>query len=78
LRADVSQTNIDRMDELLKWLDGERGRVMTLAKECERTHGAISQWTRVPSDLVLIVERVTNIRREVLRPDLYGELEAQR
>ena len=63
------------MDELLKWLDGERGRKVTLAKECKRTHGAISQWARVPSDLVLTVERVSGIRREVLRPDLYGELE---
>lgn len=31
---------------------------------------AIAQWRRVPAERVLDVERVTGVRREVLRPDL--------
>jgi DNA-binding transcriptional regulator YdaS (Cro superfamily) len=62
------------MDELRGWLSGERGRVVELATACEITHGAVSQWDRVPAERVLTVERVTGIRREVLRPDIYGTL----
>jgi DNA-binding transcriptional regulator YdaS (Cro superfamily) len=35
------------------------------------THGAVSQWRRVPADRVVAVERVTGISRSTLRPDLY-------
>lgn len=32
---------------------------------------SIQQWTRIPAERVLDVERVTGIPREELRPDLY-------
>lgn len=64
------------MDKLSTWLKAGRGRVNDLAAACSVTHSAISQWKRVPSDRVLIVEKVTGIPRDELRPDLYGELEA--
>lgn len=32
---------------------------------------AISQWSRIPADRVVDVERITGIPREELRPDLY-------
>jgi DNA-binding transcriptional regulator YdaS (Cro superfamily) len=35
------------------------------------THGAISQWDKVPVERVLDVERVTGIPRHELRPDIY-------
>ena len=35
------------------------------------THGAVSQWHRVPADRVIAVERITGIARTTLRPDLY-------
>lgn len=64
------------MDDLREWLNEGRGRLTALAKACRITHGAVSQWDKVPDKHVLVVERETGIRRERLRPDLYGELEA--
>jgi len=64
------------MDKLTIWLNAERGRVKALAAACNISHGAVCQWTKVPDHHLLMVERVTGIRREVLRPDLFGELEA--
>jgi len=37
------------------------------------TQQAVSQWQRVPTDHVIDVERITGIRRERLRPDIYGD-----
>jgi hypothetical protein len=34
---------------------------------------AIQQWQRVPSERIVEIERVTGVRREALRPDLYRE-----
>lgn len=64
------------MEKLTAWINDGRGRLTEVAKACGITHSAVSQWDRVPSDRVLIVERVTGIPRAELRPDLYGELEA--
>lgn len=64
------------MDKLLTWMNAERGRQAELASALDITHSAISQWSRVPSDRVLAVEKATGIDRRALRPDLYGDLEA--
>lgn len=74
MRFGVSEANVGGMDKLRDWLNGERGRIVELAAACEITHSAVSQWETVPPKRVLIVERVTGIPREVLRPDLYGRL----
>lgn len=74
MRAGVSYANVAAMDKLNAWIEAERGRLTLLAGECGITHSAVCQWDRVPSDRVLIVERVTGIPRADLRPDLYGEL----
>lgn len=66
------------MEQLKAWIKEERGRLAELAAACGITHSAVWQWERVPSDRILVVERVTSIPRAVLRPDLYGELEATR
>jgi DNA-binding transcriptional regulator YdaS (Cro superfamily) len=52
-------------------LGNERGAKLRLARELGITHGAISQWRRVPAERVIEVERITGIPREQLRPDLY-------
>lgn len=38
---------------------------------------AISQWHRVPSERVLVVEKVTGVSRHDLRPDLYPRDQAE-
>lgn len=60
------------MNTLLQWFESERGRRSKLAAEIGITHGAISQWDRVPSERVLDVERITGISRHELRPDIFG------
>lgn len=44
-----------------------------ISREIGITHGAVSQWRRVPAERVIDVERVTGIPREALRPDLYPQ-----
>ncbi len=36
------------------------------------TPQAISQWTKVPAERVLDVERITGVSRYELRPDIFG------
>jgi DNA-binding transcriptional regulator YdaS (Cro superfamily) len=63
------------MEKFTEWLNAERGRRSLLAAECKITHGAISQWDRIPAERVLEVERITGISRHELRPDIFGERE---
>lgn len=59
------------MTDFRTLLGTERGAKLRLARELGVTHGAVSQWKRVPAERVLDVERITGIPREQLRPDLY-------
>lgn len=43
-----------------------------LAQKLGISRAAISQWTRVPVNRVLEVEKITGISRHTLRPDIYG------
>lgn len=61
------------MIDIQEILGRERGLKFRLAGELGITHGAVSQWSRVPAERVLDVERITGISRYDLRPDLYGE-----
>lgn len=63
------------MHELKTWLNGERGRRTALAAQLGITPGALSQWTQVPPDRALDVERITGISRHELRPDVFGKPE---
>ncbi len=45
--------------------------VAKIARELDIRPQAVSQWRRVPSGRVLDVERITNIPRDRIRPDLY-------
>jgi DNA-binding transcriptional regulator YdaS (Cro superfamily) len=55
----------------MQLLRGERGRIPRLAKELGLTRSAIHQWDRIPAERVVEVERITGIKRELLRPDLF-------
>lgn len=59
------------MESLQTWLAGERGRQLALAAALGIRPSAVSQWTRVPAERVIDVERVTGIPRHDLRPDIY-------
>lgn len=58
------------MDKLISWLNGERGRRQRLAEALKVFPSALSQWSQVPADRVIEVERITGISRHELRPDL--------
>lgn len=49
------------------------GGVSALARAIGVAQPSISNWTRVPSDRVVAVEKATGIPRQRLRPDLYPE-----
>jgi DNA-binding transcriptional regulator YdaS (Cro superfamily) len=49
------------------------GRMSYLAKKIKLTPQAVGQWTEIPPNRVIAVERVTKIPREKLRPDLYPQ-----
>lgn len=65
------------MDAFSDWLSAERGRVTKLAIAIGVTHGAISQWTRVPAERVGQVSAFTGIPHDKLRPDLFSTEAAQ-
>jgi DNA-binding transcriptional regulator YdaS (Cro superfamily) len=48
-----------------------------LAKQLGVTPQAVSQWRRVPAERVIDVERLTEIPRHTLRPDIYPPSDAE-
>ena len=59
------------MEQLITYLDGERGRRAALAKAIGINPGAISQWDRVPTDKLDKVAEFTGIPKNKLRPDIF-------
>ena len=51
------------------------GGYTALGRKLGITGEAIMQWREVPWRRVLIVERMTSVPKELLRPDLYRPLE---
>lgn len=49
------------------------GSINALARTLGIDPAAVSRWHRIPAARVIQVERVTGVRREILRPDLYIE-----
>lgn len=62
----------------LMGMDAVRDRMplARLARELGITRGAVAQWEKVPAERIADVSRVTGIRYEVLRPDLFPAPEA--
>jgi TorA maturation chaperone TorD len=54
------------------------GGVSELARRIGIAQPSVSNWQRIPAERVLAVESATGIGRAVLRPDLYGDAEAER
>lgn len=59
------------MEELRAYLKSKHGRLRALAKALGITDSAIPQWSKVPAERIIEIERATGIPRETLRPDLY-------
>lgn len=45
--------------------------VSALADELKLTRAAVHAWSKVPAERLIEIARLTGIRREALRPDLY-------
>lgn len=52
----------------------QRGLRSKVAQALGITHGAVSQWKKVPPERVIEVEHLTGISRYELRPDIYGKM----
>ena len=52
------------------------GGVTELARRIGISQPSVSNWIRIPAERVLAVESVSGVARTVLRPDLYGEADA--
>jgi DNA-binding transcriptional regulator YdaS (Cro superfamily) len=55
----------------MELLRSKRGSLIKVARALGKSKSAISQWKKVPGELVVEVEKATNIPRELLRPDLH-------
>jgi TorA maturation chaperone TorD len=53
------------------------GGIGALARKLGIAQPSVSNWTRVPADRIVAVESATGIGRAVLRPDLYGDSQAE-
>lgn len=60
------------MDDLITWLDQERGRRKALAEYLGIGQNSLSQWKAVPPEKVRQIEAFTGISRFKLRPDVFG------
>lgn len=61
------------MEKLLEWLKAERGRQKFLAENLGIHSHAISQWTRVPAEIMGKISWITGIPMEQLRPDIFQD-----
>ncbi|MGL4322792.1 MAG: Cro/CI family transcriptional regulator [Beijerinckiaceae bacterium] len=59
-------------DEGLQEAIEKAGGVSALARAIGVAQPSISNWDRVPAERVPVVEAVTGVPREILRPDLFG------
>jgi TorA maturation chaperone TorD len=60
------------LDEAVRAVGG----VSELARKIGISQPSVSNWTRVPADRVPIVEAASGVDRKILRPDLFGNPEA--
>jgi DNA-binding transcriptional regulator YdaS (Cro superfamily) len=49
----------------------QAGGLVVLARHLGLAPSTVSEWSRVPAERVLEIERVTGVSRHLLRPDIY-------
>ena len=64
------------MENLLKFIRSERGRLRDLAAALSVSPSTILTWKDVPPRYVLQIEGITGISKHVLRPDVFGSGDA--
>jgi Bacterial toxin YdaS len=67
---EISVAKRKKVNDILE-LIRERGLLGDVADACGIRRQAVSQWQEVPWNRVLEVERVTGVRRHLIRPDIY-------
>lgn len=72
----ISELKAAALDEARRALNGNTG--LSKALGGRPTSQAIGQWTQVPAERVIAVEKATGVPREKLRPDIYPELASAR
>jgi len=60
-------------DDGLKAAIKAAGGMESLARALGINPSAVAQWERVPAERIVQIERLTNVPRNVLRPDLYPQ-----
>ena len=66
-----------RQDSGLAQAIAAAGSVTELAAALGLTVQAVSQWKRVPAERCAVVEEVTGIERQDLRPDIYKQTQTR-
>jgi DNA-binding transcriptional regulator YdaS (Cro superfamily) len=59
------------MDKVIKTAVDKAGGWRPLARALGIKAQSLQNWTRIPAERVLQIEKITGLRREVLRPDIY-------
>ena len=67
----MARETCHQMDEGLEAAITAAGGMRALARKLGISHQAILQWRKIPAERVIEIETVTNVPREILRPDLY-------
>lgn len=62
------------VDNAIRMIRAQSGAIDRIASALSRTPRTIMCWERVPAERVVLVERVTGIPRQTLRPDLYEDM----
>lgn len=62
----------------IKQAVGKLGSQTLVARRIGVTRQAMAQWSRVPAEHVLMMEKISGVSRYELRPDVYGSPPKQR
>ena len=69
----VGMTNFASRPHILIHAAQKVGGMAQLAAKLGIARQAIYQWSRIPAERVVEVERITGVPRNELRPDIFGD-----
>jgi DNA-binding transcriptional regulator YdaS (Cro superfamily) len=59
-------------EKILQMVIKKAGGITALSRALKITFQSIQMWKKIPAERVIAIEKVVNIPREKLRPDLYA------